>query len=187
MLQRDAADILELSVRQVQRLVRLYRTDGATAFASSHRGRPANNRIDEETRCKALDLIRCHYSDFGPTLATEKLAERHHIHLSVETVRNWVTADGLWRPHSRRQTRVYQPRYRRDCLGELVQIDGSHHDWFEGRAPKCCLLVFMDVSIVRHHDDLPVCLSLPHEIIELGINRPVIEIVFRLINKDRMP
>ncbi|HCI7039798.1 TPA: helix-turn-helix domain-containing protein [Klebsiella variicola subsp. variicola] len=187
LLQRDAADILELSVRQVQRLVRLYRTDGATAFASSHRGRPANNRIDEETRCKALDLIRCHYSDFGPTLATEKLAERHHIHLSVETVRNWVTADGLWRPHSRRQTRVYQPRYRRDCLGELVQIDGSHHDWFEGRAPKCCLLVSMDVSIVRHHDDLPVCLSLPHEIIELGINRPVIEIVFRLINKDRMP
>lgn len=149
LLQRDAADILELSVRQVQRLVRLYRTDGATAFASSRRGRPANNRIDEETRCKALDLIRCHYSDFGPTLATEKLAERHHIHLSLETVRNWMTADGLWRPHSRRRTRVYQPRYRRDCLGELVQIDGSHHDWFEGRAPKCCLLVFMDDATGR--------------------------------------
>ncbi|MDV0890573.1 hypothetical protein RZP61_28135, partial [Klebsiella quasipneumoniae subsp. similipneumoniae] len=96
-----------------------------------------------------LDLIRCHYSDFGPTLATEKLAERHHIHLSVETVRNWMTADGLWRPHSRRRTRVYQPRYRRDCLGELVQIDGSHHDWFEGRAPKCCLLVFMDDATGR--------------------------------------
>ena len=96
LLQRDAADILKLSVRQVQRLVRLYRTDGATAFASSRRGRPANNRIDEETRCKALDLIRCHYSDFGPTLATEKLAERHHIYLSVETIRNWMTADGLW-------------------------------------------------------------------------------------------
>lgn len=149
LLQRDAADILKLSVRQVQRLVRLYRTDGATAFASSRRGRPANNRIDEETRCKALDLIRCHYSDFGPTLATEKLAERHHIYLSVETIRNWMTADGLWRPHSRRRTRVYQPRYRRDCFGELVQIDGSHHDWFEGRAPKCCLLVFMDDATGR--------------------------------------
>lgn len=149
LLQRDAADILELSVRQVQRLVRLYRTDGATAFASSRRGRPANNRIDEEIRCKALDLIRCHYPDYGPTLATEKLAERHHIQLSVETVRNWMTADGLWRPHSRRRTRVYQPRYRRDCLGELVQIDGSHHDWFEGRAPKCCLLVFMDDATGR--------------------------------------
>ncbi len=72
LLQRDAADILELSVRQVQRLVRLYRTDGATAFASSRRGRPANNRIDEETRCKALDLIRCHYSDFGPTARNRK-------------------------------------------------------------------------------------------------------------------
>ena len=81
LLQRDAADILKLSVRQVQRLVRLYRTDGATAFASSRRGRPANNRIDEETRCKALDLIRCHYSDFGPTLATEK---RHCCKVSDE-------------------------------------------------------------------------------------------------------
>ncbi|HHL9303720.1 TPA: ISNCY family transposase, partial [Escherichia coli] len=149
LLQRDTADILELSVRQVQRLVRLYRTDGATAFASSRRGRPANNRINEEIRCKTLDLIRCHYSDFGPTLATEKLAERHHINLSVETVRNWMTADGLWRPHSRRRPRVYQPRYRRDCLGELVQIDGSHHDWFEARAPKCCLLVFMDDATGR--------------------------------------
>lgn len=129
--------------------MRLYRTDGATAFSSSRRGRPANNRIDEETRCKALDLIRCHYSDFGPTLATEKLAERHHIYLSVESIRNWMTADGLWRPHSRRRTRVYQPRYRRDCLGELVQNDGSHHDWFEGRAPKCCLLVFMDDATGR--------------------------------------
>lgn len=60
-----------------------------------------------------------------------------------------MTADGLWRPHSRRRTRVYQPRYRRDCFGELVQIDGSHHDWFEGRAPKCCLLVFMDDATGR--------------------------------------
>ena len=103
LLQRDAADILKLSVRQVQRLVRLYRTDGATAFASSRRGRPANNRIDEETRCKALDLIRCHYSDFGPTLATENWLNAI-IYISVETIRNWMTADGLWRPHSRRRT-----------------------------------------------------------------------------------
>lgn len=81
-----------------------------------------------------FDLVSL--SDFGPTPATEKQAERHHIQLSVETVRNWMTADGLWRPHSRRQPRVYQPRYRRACLRELVQIDGSHHDWLEGRAPK---------------------------------------------------
>lgn len=60
-----------------------------------------------------------------------------------------MTSDGLWVPHARRKSRVYQPRHRRDCLGELIQIDGSHHDWFEGRAPKCCLLVFIDDATGR--------------------------------------
>ncbi|MEG9130687.1 ISNCY family transposase, partial [Acinetobacter baumannii] len=69
--------------------------------------------------------------------------------VSVETLRKWMTADGLWVPYSRRRPRVHQPRYRRDCLGELVQIDGSPHDWFEGRAPKCCLLVFIDDATGR--------------------------------------
>lgn len=94
----------------MQRLVRLYRTDGANAFASSRRGRPANSWIDEEARCTALDLIRCYYPNFSPTLATEKQAERHHIQLSVETARNRMTADGLWCPHFRRQPQIYQPR-----------------------------------------------------------------------------
>lgn len=76
-------------------------------------------------------------------------SERHDISLSVETLRNWMIADGLWIPYSRRKPRVYQPRYRRDCLGELIQIDGSPHDWFEGRAPKCCLLVFVDDATGR--------------------------------------
>ncbi|MDP1288231.1 hypothetical protein Q6302_29375, partial [Klebsiella pneumoniae] len=67
----------------------------------------------------------------------------------VETVRNLMTAEGLWRPHSSRLTRVYHPLNSRDCLGELVQIDGSHHEWFEGRAPKCCLLVFMEDATGR--------------------------------------
>jgi hypothetical protein len=77
------------------------------------------------------------------------LRERHNITVSVETLRKWMTADGLWVPYSRRRPRVHQPRYRRDCLGELVQIDGSPHDWFEGRAPKCCLLVFIDDATGR--------------------------------------
>lgn len=64
--------------------------------------------------------------------------------MSVETIRQWMIADGLLVPHTKRKPRVYQPRYRRDCLGELIQIDGSHHDWFEGRSNKCCLLVFID-------------------------------------------
>ncbi len=95
-------------------------------------------------KLRCLALIREHYADFGPTLAHEKLTERHDIHVSVETLRQWMIADGLWVPHAKRKPRVYQPRYRRDCLGELIQIDGSHHDWFEGRSPKCCLLVYID-------------------------------------------
>lgn len=84
-----------------------------------------------------------------PRLATEKLSERHQISISVETVRHWMIADGLWVPHARRKPRVYQPRYRRECLGKLIQIDGSHHDWFEGRASKCCLLVYIDDATGR--------------------------------------
>ncbi|MRT15323.1 ISNCY family transposase, partial [Enterobacteriaceae bacterium RIT711] len=148
MLQREAARLIGISVRQVQRLLRLFTTGGPAALASARRGRPANNRLPEDFRCLVLDIIRQHYADFGPKLATEKLAERHGLRVSSETVRNWMTADGLV-PHSRRKPRVYQPRYRRDCLGELVQIDGSHHDWFEGRASKCCLLVYMDDATGR--------------------------------------
>lgn len=94
---------------------------------------PSNRRLTESLKLRVLKLIRENYSDFGPTLAAEKLRERHDIRLSIETVRNWMTSDGLWVPHARRKSRVYQPRHRRDCLGELIQIDGSHHDWFEGR------------------------------------------------------
>jgi len=88
--------------------------------------------------------VRKHYSDFGPTLACEKLSKQHDQHLSVETLRQWMIADGLWKPRQRRQTRVHQRRPRRACFGELVQIDGSPHDWFEGRGPRCTLLVFID-------------------------------------------
>ena len=113
------------------------------------RGKPGTNRIDEALRHRILTLLRENYVGFGPTLAAEKLQERHGITISVETLRCWMTADGLWIPHARRQTRIYQPRLRRDCLGELIQIDGSHHDWFEGRAPKCCLLVYVDDATGR--------------------------------------
>ncbi|CAH1534541.1 transposase [Vibrio jasicida] len=93
---------------------------------------PSNNRYPSDYRDTVLKLIRDHYSDFSPTLAREKLFELHSLPVSNETLRSWMIADGLWTPHSQRKPKVYQPRYRRDCLGELVQIDGSHHDWFEG-------------------------------------------------------
>jgi len=141
---RDAAFQLDLSERQVQRLMNCYRESGAAGLAHGHRGNQGNHSLPESFRLRVLALLHENYSDFGPTLAAEKLRERHDIVVSVETLRKWMIASDLWVPYVRRKPRVYQPRNRRDCLGELVQIDGSPHDWFEGRAPKCCLLVFVD-------------------------------------------
>lgn len=146
---RDAASQLDLSERQVQRLMNRYRESGAAGLTDVRRGKPGTHRIDEALRHRILTLLRENYVGFGPTLAAEKLQERHGITISVETLRCWMTADGLWIPHARRQTRIYQPRLRRDCPGELIQIDGSHHEWFEGRAPKCCLLVYVDDATGR--------------------------------------
>lgn len=111
-----------------------------------------NHKLPESLKLRVLSLFHNHHSDFGPKLAVEKLRERHNIRVAVEMLRKWMTACGLWVPYSRRWHRVHQPRYRRDGLGELVQIDGSSHDWFEGRATKCCLLVFIDdATVCRMH------------------------------------
>lgn len=126
-----------------------YRTDGAAGMTNLLRGKPGNHRLDDSLRVCVLALLRENYSDFGSTLAPEKVSERHNLSVSVETLRKWMIADGLWVSHARRKSRVYQPRYRCDCLGELIQIDGSHHDWFAGRAGKCCLLVFIDDATGR--------------------------------------
>lgn len=149
MRRRDAAVQLKLTERQVQRLVNRFRDSGASGLASLRRGSPGNHKLPESLKLRVLALLHESYSDFGPTLAAEKLRERHDITVSVETLRKWMIVDGLWLPYSRRKPRVYQPRYRRDCLGELIQIDGSHHDWFEGRADKCCLLVYIDDATSR--------------------------------------
>lgn len=147
--QVDAAEILNLTPRQVRRLLVQLSQYGASSLAHSARGRPSNRRYPEDFRADVLNIVRSQYADFSPTFACEKLSEQHYLTLSVETLRQWMIADGLWVPHSQRRPRVYQPRYRRDCLGELIQIDGSHHDWFEGRSPKCCLLVYIDDATGR--------------------------------------
>lgn len=147
--QVDAAVILNVSVRHIRRLLNRLSTLGAQSLAHAARGRPSNRRYSEDFKVEILKIIHQYYSDFSPTLALEKLSEQHNIAVSKETLRQWMIADGLWVPHSKRKPRVYQPRYRRDCLGELIQIDGSHHDWFEGRADKCCLLVFIDDATGR--------------------------------------
>jgi hypothetical protein len=95
-------------------------------------------------RRSIVTLISAHYADFGPTLACEKLLERHDISISNESVRKLMIEAGLWRTRAQRQPKIQQPRLRRPCFGELIQIDGSEHRWFEGRAPECVLLVFID-------------------------------------------
>ncbi|WP_447867685.1 ISNCY family transposase [Rahnella bonaserana] len=146
---RDAASQLDLTERQVQRLMNRFRESGAAGLTNTRRGMPGTHRIDVALRHRILTLLRENYVGFGPTLAAEKLQERHGISVSVETLRCWMTADALWVPHAHRRPRVYQPRYRRACTGELVQIDGCDHHWFEDRGPACTLLVYVDDATSR--------------------------------------
>jgi hypothetical protein len=111
-------------------------------LVSRKRGRVGNRRIHPALQMTAVTLVREHYSDFGPTFAAEKLAECHGLHVGRETLRQWMIEAGLWQDRQQRHKAVHQPRYRRDCLGELVQIDGSDHHGFEDRAPRCTLLVW---------------------------------------------
>ena len=140
----EAAQLLAVSRRHVFRLALRYRRDGPAGLVSARRGKPSNRRHPAIVRTRALALIRANYADFGPTLAREKLSERHDLHVGVETLRQWMMAEGLWKDRKQRMARVYQPRYRRDCIGELVQIDGSEHWWFEDRGPQCTLLAYID-------------------------------------------
>jgi len=147
--QRQAAAQLGLSLRQVERLCRALRQQGASGLVSRKRGRPSNRKLPEGLREHVLNLVRNRYSDFGPTLACEKLAEQHGVDVSRETLRLWMIDAGFWVPRVERRRRAYQPRYRRSCLGELVQIDGCEHAWFEDRGPKCTLLVYVDDATSR--------------------------------------
>jgi transposase len=147
--QVEAAAELDLSERQVKRLCRTYRQQGPRGLLSKQRGKPSNHQLAPGVRKRALQLIRKHYPDFGPTLAAEKLAERDGVALSNETVRQLMVADGLWKPRRQHDYKLHPTRERRACFGELIQIDGSPHAWFEERAPKCTLLVFIDDATGR--------------------------------------
>jgi hypothetical protein len=145
----EAATLMGVGRRQVFRLAKAYRQDGPQALVSRRRGQPSNRSYPDALRTEVIDLIRERYSDFGPTLASEKLAELHGIRLGRETIRQWMMALGLWKDRKQRMKPVHQPRYRRDCVGELIQIDGSEHWWFETRGPQCTLLVFIDDATSR--------------------------------------
>jgi transposase len=144
MSQKEAGAILHLSTRQIKRLLKAYRQQGTTGLVSKHRGRKGNNCLPEEVIKRVLNLLKTQYKGFGPTLAHEKLVEREKLKLSDESVRQLMIEEGLWKARKAKKVVVHQLRERRACFGELIQIDGSPHDWFEGRAEACVLLVFID-------------------------------------------
>lgn len=140
----EAGELLRLCRRQVYRLLDRFRADGAPGLISRKRGRPSNRRLSDAYREQILGIVRERYADFGPTLAAEYLAERHGIALSHETLRQLMISAGLWKAKAAKRARLHQTRNRRERRGELIQVDGSDHDWFEGRGPRCTLLVYID-------------------------------------------
>ena len=139
-----AGQQLGLSVRQIKRLCKGVRQAGVGALISKKRGRPSNRRIDEGRKRQIMAIVQARYGDFGPSLAAEYLAQEHGLSTSGETLRGWMVEAGLWKAKERRSKRIHSPRPRRGRLGELVQIDGSHHAWFEERGPVSCLTAFID-------------------------------------------
>jgi hypothetical protein len=133
----EAATLMGLGRRQVFRLARAFGQRGPVALASRRRGKPSNRSYPAALRTEVIGIIRERYADFGPTLAGEKLTQLHGIEIARETIRQWMMAAGLWKDRRQRLKPVHQPRHRRDCVGELIQIDGSNHWWFEARGPRC--------------------------------------------------
>lgn len=142
--QVKAAELLGISDRHFRRVYKLYKEQGCLGIVSKRRGLPSNNRYPQQLYDNVIKIIKEHYNDFGPTLIKEKLEENHKIMISVETIRQWMIKDGLWKLKKRKKLKIHQSRLRRSHKGELIQVDGSTHDWFEGRGPKCCLLGFID-------------------------------------------
>ncbi len=142
--QTVAAKQLKISVRQVKRLYKVYCTQGDGGLVSKQRGVISNSSLSIELKDKVAALIKQNYPDFGPTFAHEKLVEIHDLNVSVSTVRNIMIKYKIWEPNRRRIEKIHKLRDRRECFGEMGQMDGSYHDWFEGRAPKCCLLTLID-------------------------------------------
>lgn len=147
--QRRAAELLGLKVRQIKNLVKAWRSRGDRGLVSGRRGKPSNNRLSAAVVSGIEHALKTRYADFGPTFAAEKLAEHEGITVSAETVRQAQIRLGLWQPKQRRRQRVFQVRERRSRFGELIQIDGSVHDWLEGRGPRMTLIVFIDDATGR--------------------------------------
>ena len=146
--QAEAARLLRRSVRQVRRIQRALEARGDRAVVHGLRGKRSNRAVDQSQRRQALDLYRTQYAGFGPTLAVEKLRESHGLSVSVEGLRQWLLAEGLWK-RQRRRDKHRSRRARRSCFGEMVQADASEHDWLEGRGPMLTLVGMIDDATGR--------------------------------------
>jgi len=143
MKQVEAAEVLGLSDRQIRRITQRVRVEGDRGLLHRSRGKPSNRTMDPKSKAQVMGLYERKYGDFGPTLATEKLAEYDGIRISDETLRRWLLERGV--SHFKRRKRPHrQWRERKGHRGELIQMDGSHHDWLEGRGPACVLMGYID-------------------------------------------
>ncbi len=139
----DLMKSLGLKRSQTIRKVNRFKADGVEGLQSGRIGK-SNNSLNDVFRAQVIDLVREHFEDFGPTFAAEKLLELHKIEVNPSTLRRWMIDEGLWQTKFDRAPRVYSPRMRRERRGELIQVDGSYHRWFEKRGPEACLIVFID-------------------------------------------
>lgn len=147
---RVAAEMMKVSYRQAKRIARRYRGEGDAGLVHKGRGKASNRRKPQKFRKRAEELYAAKYFGFGPLLASEHLASEHGLDVDHETLRRWLIEGGLWKAGHRKQKHC-QARERRPRRGDLVQIDGSEHDWFEGRGPKPVLMVMIDDATNRTH------------------------------------
>jgi len=176
MRQAVAADLLELSTRQTRRIVLRVKQEGESGVIHRLRGRESNRRTDDEEKAKVLKLYKDKYEGFGPTLFCEKLVEIHKIRFSDETVRKWLLKSGDWEKSSKRR-KHRQWRERKEYYGQLQQVDGSHHDWLEGRGAKMVLMAYIDDATGRVY-----CRFYKYE----G-TKPALDSFLRYIKKYGMP
>lgn len=145
MSQKKASRMVNISFRQTKRLIKRIKRHGDQSIVHASRGKPSLRKISSALETKILTLYKANYSDFGPTLANEKLQQRHGLILSTEKLRQVLIQHDLWKPHSNRDNSCHPWRQRKDFEGEMIQIDGSHHRWLEDRLDQeFCLIAFVD-------------------------------------------
>jgi transposase len=173
--QVEAARILFLSTRQIRRIIKRVRREGEAGISHRSRGRPSNRRFPQKIKAKAIKLYQQKYTGFGPTLAAEKLSEADKVTINHETLRQWLIESGDWKKNRKRRVHR-QWRQRKQYFGEMIQIDGSHHNWLEGRGPTCVLLGYIDDAtgtifgrFYRYEGTMPAMESFKRYIKKYGI------------------